>query len=135
MKVAVVAALFNREVVDRMVERALDRARERRIGVTTVVRVAGAFEIPLAAQRLLERADVDGVVALGAVIKGETLHDEVLLHAVARALIEVGLRSGKPVGFGITGPGMTESQASERVDNAARAVDAVVEAHDLLRDL
>jgi len=133
VRVAIVAAEFNREVVDRMVERALARARDRGLRVTSVLRVPGSFEIPLAVQRVLERADVDGAVALGAVIKGETLHDEVIVNAVAKALQDVVLRTGKPVGLGITGPGMTDEQALARIDAADRAVDAVLAMDALLR--
>lgn len=135
MRIAVVASQFNREVVDPMVERALARAKERDARVTVVVRVPGAYEIPLAVQRLLAREDVDGAVAVGAVIKGETHHDEAIMAAVTPALLEIGLRAGKPVGLGITGPGMTGDQAVARVENAARAVDAVVAMHALLKGL
>lgn len=135
MRLAVVASLFNREIVDAMVERALDRAKELDLKVTTVVRVPGTFEIPLAVQRLVERSDVDGVVALGAVIKGETKHDEVIMRVAADALLEIGLRTGKPVGLGVTGPGMTYKQAKARTDAASRAVDAAKSMHDLLRGL
>lgn len=133
MRVAIVAAEFNREVVDRMVERALARARDRGVRVTSVLRVPGSFEIPIAVQRVLERADVDGAVALGAVIKGETLHDEVIVHAVASALQDVALRTRKPIGMGITGPGMTDEQALARIDVADRAVEAVLAMDALLR--
>lgn len=135
MRIAIVASLFNREVVDAMVERARARAQEMNVRVTTVVRVPGAFEIPLAAQRLIERDDVDGVVAIGAVIKGETLHDEAIMAAVTPALLDLGLKARKPVGLGITGPGMSDDQAMERVGNAVRAVDAVVAMHDLMKGL
>lgn len=135
MRLAIVASRFNQEIVDSMVERAIDRARELGLKVTTVVRVPGTFEVPLAVQRLLERSDVDGAVALGAVIKGETKHDEVITQAAADALIEVSLRTGKPVGLGITGPGMTYNQAKARIDAAARAVDAANSMHDLLHGL
>ncbi len=135
MRLAIVASEFHREVVDLMVERALARAKELGLHVTALVRVPGAFEIPPAVQRLLERADIDGAVALGAVIKGETLHDEVIMDSAARALMDIGLRTGKPVGLGITGPGMTEEQAMARIDNAVRAVDAAKAMHDLLHGL
>ena len=62
MRLAIVAAEFHREVTDRMVEKALARAKERGVRVTSVVRVPGTFEIPLAVQSLLERPDVDGAV-------------------------------------------------------------------------
>ncbi len=135
MRLAIVASRFNEEVVDSMVERALERAKQRGLQVTTVVRVPGTFEIPLAVQRLLERSDVDAAVALGAVIQGETKHDEVIMHAAADALMGIGLRTGKPVGLGITGPGMTYKQAKARVDAASRAVDAAKSMHDLLHGL
>ena len=135
MRLVVVAADFNREVTDIMVERALARAKERGIRVTSVVRVPGTFEIPWAVSRLLDRADVDGAVAIGAVIKGETLHDEALMAAVPKALIEIGLRTGKPVGLGITGPGLTDDQAMARVDKGGDAVDAALAMHELLRGL
>jgi len=135
MRLAVVAARFNKEVTDRMVERALDRAKERNVRVTTVVRVPGTYEIPLAVRTLLERDDVDAAVAIGALIKGETLHDEALMAAVGPALLEIGLRARKPVGLGITGPGMTEEQAVARIDSAARAVDAAIAMYELMKGL
>jgi len=135
MRLVVVAAEFNREVTDVMVERALSRAKERGVRVTSVVRVPGTFEIPWAVSRLLDRADVDGAIALGAVIKGETLHDEALMAAVPKALIDIGVRTGKPIGFGITGPGMTDEEAMARVDKGADAVDAAMAMHELLRGL
>ena len=135
MRLAIVAAEFHRDVTDRMVEKALARAKERGVRVTSVVRVPGTFEIPLAVERLLGRPDVDGAVAIGAVIKGETLHDEALMAVVPRALLDVGLRAGKPVGLGITGPGMTGEQALARVDKGADAVDAALAMHELLRAL
>ena len=135
MRLAIVAAEFNREVTDVMVEKALSRAKERGIRVTSVVRVPGTFEIPLAVEKLLERADVDAAVAIGAVIKGETMHDEALMGAVPTALLEVGLRAHKPVALGITGPGMTDAQAIARVGRGADAVDAALAMHELLRGL
>ena len=135
MRLAIVASQFNREIVDAMVERALARAKELELKVTTVVRVPGTYEIPLAVRRLLERTDVDGAVALGAVIQGETKHDEVIMQAAANALLDIGLRTGKPVGLGITGPGMTYKQAKARIDAAGRAVDAAKSMHELLRGL
>ncbi|TMA01893.1 MAG: 6,7-dimethyl-8-ribityllumazine synthase [Methanobacteriota archaeon] len=135
MNLAIVAAEFNPEVTDRMVEKAVARAKERGVRVASLVRVPGTFEIPLTIQRLLERPDVDAAVAIGAVIKGETLHDEALMAAVPKALLDIGLRSGKPVGLGITGPGMTDEQALARVDKGAEAVDVALAMHEILRKL
>lgn len=132
MKIAIVASRFNEEVVDRMVARAQDRAKEVGAVIVDVVRVPGTYELPLAVQHVLARDDVDGAVALGAVIRGETDHDDLIARAAASALLEVALRTNKPVGLGITGPGMTYDQALARIDSASRAVDAALAMHRLL---
>ena len=135
MRLAIVASEFNHEVTDIMVKRALARADARGVRVTSVVRVPGVFEIPLAVERLLERADVDAAVAIGAVIKGETLHDEALMAVVPSALLDIERATRKPIGLGITGPGMTDEQAMARVDKGAEAVDVALAMHELLRGL
>ena len=79
------------------------------------------------ADALLGRRDVDAVVVLGFIERGETLHGEVMGHVVHRALVESGLRAKKPVGLGIIGPGATLPQAKVRKEPSARAaVRAVV---------
>ena len=135
VRLAVVAAAFNADVTDKMVARALARAKELGAEVVEVVRVPGTFEIPLALKRLLARRDVDGAVAIGAVIKGQTKHDELIAHAVAGRLLDLELETGKPIGLGITGPGMSAKVAARRIRNAARAVDAVVAMAEVLRRL
>ena len=135
MRLAVVAAAFNADVTDKMVARALARAKELGAEVVEVVRVPGTFEIPLALKRLLARRDVDGAVAIGAVIKGQTKHDELIAHAVAGRLLDLELETGKPIGLGITGPGMSAKVAARRIRNAARAVDAAVAMAEVLRKL
>jgi len=117
------------------VARALARAKELGAEVVEVVRVPGTFEIPLALKRLLARRDVDGAVAIGAVIKGQTKHDELIAHAVAGRLLDLELETGKPIGLGITGPGMSAKVAARRIRNAARAVDAAVAMAEILRKL
>jgi len=135
VRLAVVAAAFNADVTDKMVARALARAKELGAEVVEVVRVPGTFEIPLALKRLLARRDVDGAVAIGAVIKGQTKHDELIAHAVAGRLLDLELETGKPIGLGITGPGMSAKVAARRIRNAARAVDAAVAMAEILRKL
>ncbi len=125
MRIGIAAAMFNREVVAAMIERAVQRAKERGLTVAEVVEVPGTWELPLAVDYLLRRQDLDGVVALGAVIQGETKHDEVLMHVVPMELQEIALQAHKPVGFGIMGPGLSKEKAEARIDYAERAVDAV----------
>lgn len=126
-KIAIVAADFNRSIVDPMVAAALEEAQARGATVVTEVRVPGSFELPLISQALLERADVHALVVLGYIEKGETLHGELLGHVVYRSLVELQLHHRKPVGLGIIGPGATLPQAEVRRDGHARAaVRAVV---------
>jgi 6,7-dimethyl-8-ribityllumazine synthase len=95
--------------------------------IVAEVLVPGVYEIPLAVKKLSERGDIDAVVALGAVIEGETEHDEVIMQQTARKLMDLAIQYGKPVTLGISGPGMTRVQALERVNEyARRAVEAAV---------
>ncbi|MDD9809102.1 MAG: 6,7-dimethyl-8-ribityllumazine synthase [Thaumarchaeota archaeon] len=97
--------------------------------------VSGTFDIPPVADALLARDDVDAVVALGAVIKGQTKHDEVISHATASALLAISVARSKPASLGITGPAMRERQAYARIRPAAeRAVDAAIASHAALRE-
>jgi len=74
------------------------------------------------------------VVTLGAIIKGQTKHDEVISHAAAKALTELSLKYQKPVSLGITGPGMQERHAYARIRPVAeRAVEAVVKISNELK--
>src|SRR2546425_13251475 len=116
-----------------MVKRALARADARGVRVTSVVRVPGVFEIPLAVERLLERADVDAAVAIGAGVKGGTLHDEALMAAVPKALLDIERAAHKPIGLGITGPGVTDEQAMARVDKGAGGVGGALAMHEVRR--
>jgi 6,7-dimethyl-8-ribityllumazine synthase len=90
----------------------------------------------LLVDKLLRRDDVDAVVALGAIITGATKHDEVIAHQIARKLMDLSEKYGKPVALGISGPGMNRMQALERVDDyARRAVEAAVKLVRRLRAL
>ena len=133
MRIALVASKFNAPIPDQMLEAAKARAEKIGAEVVDVVRVPGTWEIPLAVKTLLARKDVDAVVAIGVLITGETIHDEVLADSVAPALMRLQLETGKPVGLGITGPEMTWEQAESRVENSALAVVAAVRMAELLR--
>ena len=119
-------AEFNYDITMLMKEKAVSHAEF--LGVDTeVVLVPGTFETPLAVKKLLERDDIDAVAVLGAVIKGETDHDQVVAHQAARKLLDLSLEYNKPVSLGIIGPNATREQASERIDEyARRAVEAAV---------
>lgn len=133
MRIAIVAARFHEEITDRMVEAAEAAIAEKGHEHVETVRVPGAYDTPVVTQRMLSRADVNGVAVLGAVVTGDTDHDQVIVHATARTLQELSVEWGKPVALGITGPGMSADQARARVDYAESAVDAVLEVADALQ--
>jgi 6,7-dimethyl-8-ribityllumazine synthase len=93
--------------------------------------------MPLAVERLLKkRSGVDAVVTLGAVIKGDTRHDDIVAENAARLIADLSLKYSKPVTLGITGPGMTIEQARERSALVpARAMSAAVDMVLRLRKL
>jgi 6,7-dimethyl-8-ribityllumazine synthase len=135
VKIAIVVADFNSEVTHPMLKRAIQTATALDAVITHTVHVFGIYDMPTIVKRLLRRHDVDGVVMIGAVIKGETQHDEVIAHAIASIGAQLAVQFDKPVGLGITGPGMTDEQAVARIDNARNAVEAVVRVAHALKDL
>ncbi len=135
LRVAIAVSEFNFDVTLLMLERAKEEVTFLGASLGPVVKTPGVFDIPLAAKRLLARPDADAVVALGAVIEGETHHDEVVMQQAARKLADLAVDSGKPVGLGISGPGETRLQAQDRIENAANAVRAVVKMLQRLREL
>jgi 6,7-dimethyl-8-ribityllumazine synthase len=102
-RVAVVLSRFNPAVGDGLLSGALRGLREAGVaeGDITVVTVPGALEIPLAAQRFAQSGDIDAIVALGAVIRGETYHFEVVSNESAAGLSGVQLEFGVPVANGV----------------------------------
>jgi 6,7-dimethyl-8-ribityllumazine synthase len=121
----IVVSEFHADVTERMLVRAEEHAAFRGMTVTHVVKVPGVFDMPLALKRLIRRDDVDGVVALGAVVQGETGHDVVIMAQTARQIADLAVEYEKPIGLGISGPGQTKEQALDRVEKAREAVEAV----------
>ena len=129
MNIAIVVAEFNEKVTSRMYEVAIEHAKKLKLDIKYTSKVSGIFDMPLVIDKLLEKKDVDGVVTLGAVIKGQTKHDEVIANSTARNIARLSLKHQKPVSLGISGPGMSERQAYARIrvvaENAVNAVQKV----------
>ena len=121
-----VVAEYYDGVADAMEEHARERARAAGAEVVACVRVPGAYDTPLAADRLARDDAVDAVVTLGAIVTGDTDHDQVIGHATAQALTEVSRDRDLPVTLGIAGPGMSADEAHARVDKAAEAVEGAL---------
>ncbi|MFH5830883.1 6,7-dimethyl-8-ribityllumazine synthase [Halalkalibaculum sp. DA3122] len=114
-KIGIVAAQWNSFVTDKMLAGALDLLRSKGLAEDQLVvaRCPGSFEIPLTVKKMLTK--VDGVIAIGAVIRGDTPHFDYVCEAVTRGLADLNLSSGKPVGFGILTTDTVE-QATKRAD-------------------
>lgn len=120
LRLGIVASQFNFEITTIMKNEAAHEAAKLGAEVTATIDVPGAYEIPFAAAKLLARKDIDAVAAVGAVVKGETKHDEAIMGAICSSLLSLSLQHAKPVGLGISGPGQTEEQARARAEDYAR---------------
>lgn len=127
IKIAIVVSEFNRSITFQMLDTAKSQAQKVNADIKYVCYVPGSFDMPLILEELLKKRDVDAVVTLGAVIKGETRHDEIVAENAARLIADLSLKHGKPVALGITGPNITIEQARNRVRVVPiRAVNAAV---------
>ena len=138
---AVVAARFNKPVVDKLVAGALGSLKERGIGDETVdlVWVPGSFELPLVAHRLAASKKYVAVICLGAVIKGDTDHYEYVCRGATDGIMQAGLTTGVPVLFGVL-TCQTEEQALDRAggregNKGADVALAAIEMVNLLKQL
>lgn len=125
MNIAIVVAEFNSEITSKMLDLSIEKAKVLKMNVKYTSKVPGVFDMPLLIDILLQKKDVDAVVTLGAVIKGQTKHDELISHVTAKALADLSIKHQKPVTLGITGPGMSDRQAHQRIRPVAeRAIEA-----------
>src|SRR5262245_9693144 len=133
MRVGIVASKFNEEITGELLKRARDEARK--LGVeATVVEVPGALEIPLALQWLAQSGRYDALGAVGAVVRGDTYHFDIVANEAARGVSEVALESGLPVSNAILTLNK-ESEAKERLDKGAEGVRVAVEMAKLRKSL
>ena len=102
-KYAVLVARFNHFVTDRLVEGCLDtlKRHDTKEENIDIIRVPGAFEIPLVAKKLAKKEEYDAVICLGAVIRGDTPHFDYVCSEVSKGVANVSLESEKPVIFGV----------------------------------
>jgi 6,7-dimethyl-8-ribityllumazine synthase len=125
-KLGMVAAEFNFDITSMMIERAKSEAEFLEVEITRTIMVPGVFDMPLAVKKMLEDKSIDAVITLGAVIEGETEHDDVVIAHASRKIADLSLEYNKPVAFGVTGPGMTRLQAVDRIEKGRDAVDVAV---------
>jgi 6,7-dimethyl-8-ribityllumazine synthase len=127
IRIAIIVSEFNSDITFQMLNKAKDQAQKIKADVRYICFAPGSFDMPLLIEELLKKNDVDAAVTLGAVIKGETSHDDIVAENAARLIADLSLKYGKPIGLGITGPNMTLEQAKDRIDIVPlRAVNAAV---------
>jgi 6,7-dimethyl-8-ribityllumazine synthase len=134
MRVGIVVSKFNAEIGERLLQSALKALADSSVpeSAISIASVPGALEAPLALQRMAQTGDYDALVALGAVIRGETYHFEIVAKESAAGLASVQLEFGIPIGNGILTTD-TEAQAEARAEAKGRdAVLAALEMANLL---
>lgn len=138
LKIAIVAARFNDFIVDRLVSGAVDYLTRHGGDAEniTIARVPGAFELPIVTKKLAASGKYDGIIALGAVIRGATPHFDFVATEATKGLAMISLESGIPVGFGLLTTDNIE-QAIERAGTKAgnKGVDAAAAMLETVRVL
>ncbi len=139
VRVAVVRARFNEKITDGLLRGCLTGLKECNVSKVKVVEVPGSFEIPFIANKLATSEKYDVIIALGAVIKGETKHDEYIANAIVCGITKVSIATGVPVIFGVITPNNFEqalARAGENKKNKGyEAALAAIEMAQLVRAL
>ncbi len=139
LKIAIVQARFNREITDGLAAGAVKALTEAKIANHETFLVPGAFEIPLVCQRLAKTNRFDGIVAIGAVIKGKTAHFDYVAKAVCDGLVKVTLEQGVPIAFGVLAAydfGQAQDRAKDDASNKGyEAAMALVEELAILKKI
>lgn len=112
-RIGIVVSEWNQTITEALLEGALEYLNSKGLKEKHILirRVPGSFELPLGAQFLAAHKEVDGVIALGCVIQGETRHFDFICDAVAHGIMDVGLTFNKPVAFGVL---TTENEAQAK---------------------
>ena len=135
LRVGIVRSRFNEAIGAAMLEACRGRLAELGVTAPTVVSVPGSLEAPLALQQLANTEKYDALIALGAVIRGETYHFEIVANESASGLMQVQLDCGIPVANGIL-TADTEEQAEKRAANKGRdCAEVAVEMANLVRNV
>jgi 6,7-dimethyl-8-ribityllumazine synthase len=136
IRVAIVVSEFNKEITLQMLDTAINQAQKVDVELRYICYVPGSFDMPLMIEELLKRKDIDAAITIGAIIRGETRHDNIVAENAARLIADLSLKYGKPVSLGISGPDMTIEQARDRIETVpTRAVNAAVSMTNRIRKL
>ena len=139
-RIAIVASRFNDFITKRLLEACLAELRRQGMGDDQLIVfwVPGAFEIPLVALKFAGKKEIDAVICLGAVIRGETYHFELVSNECARGIMDVSLRTNKPVIMGVLTTdtvGQAQARAGVKNNKGLDAAAAVLEMIALLKEI
>ena len=117
--IAIVASNFNRDIVDRLYSGAISTLEKNGINEekVKVVRVPGAFEIPVTVKSLLDKKQYNAIITLGVIIRGETPHFDYISNACAHGISQIAINSGTPIIFGVlTVDNKTQAEKRSNID-------------------
>jgi 6,7-dimethyl-8-ribityllumazine synthase len=138
LRIGIVVSRFNDFITERLLTGAQDAIREAGIadGDVVLLRVPGAFELPIAAQRLAESSRIDAVVCLGCLIRGATPHFEYIASACAHGITAAAAATGVPMTFGVlTTNAVEEALERSALGDANKGREAALAAIELVRTL
>ena len=134
-KFAIVLSRFNSFLTERLLEGALDCLNRHEVSSENIkiIRTPGAFEIPLICKKIADKKDVDAIIALGAVIRGDTPHFDFVAAEVAKGIAKVSLDSGIPIPFGIlTTDTIEQAEIRSGAKGANKGFDAAMTALEMI---
>ncbi|MYB88650.1 MAG: 6,7-dimethyl-8-ribityllumazine synthase [Proteobacteria bacterium] len=128
LRIGVVSARFNGEIVEAMRSSAQATLLEHRVAEAdvTCIHVPGAFELPLACKTMAETGKYDGIIALGCVIRGDTPHFEYVCHGCTSGIQEASLQSGIPIAFGLLTTDTLEQAVERSTGNSNKGRDVAL---------
>lgn len=134
-KIGIVISDFNYDITYLMQKKAEEKADL--LGIEhEEVRVPGVFDMPLAVKLLIKRKEINGIAVIGAVVKGETKHDDLVINQSVRKIIDLSTEYEKPVSLGIIGPGAEHSQAVARIEEySSRAIESLAKQFRALKKI
>ena len=138
MKIAIVASRFNDLLVEKLIQSSVDTLKENNCSEESIdiFRVSGAFELPLIAKKVGESMKYDGIIALGAVIRGATPHFDYICAETTAGISRVSIDLGIPIGFGVLTCD-TMNQAIERSGDGSgnKGVEATLATLDMIKTI
>lgn len=119
-KIGIVVSDTYADITDAMLSVAKTHAEFLGVEIKEVFHVPGSYDMPIAIKKMIQKQEIDGIVTLGAVIEGDTDHDNIVAQNAARKITDLSVEFQKPVSLGISGPKMNRMDAMRRIDKMAK---------------